>query len=128
MSLIELEKVTTLTRPHRRLVSVLQDLQLTVEIETPFPPYSVDCYLPDLHVAVEADGPMHSAMRDQVRDDTLMAVYALPVLRIDSGTLVKSDSVIWKALALTVLRSAWWSSAVKRRQVARTAGGLYEAD
>ena len=126
MGLVELDKVTTLTRPHLKLISILSDLKLSVEVEVSFPPYCVDCYLPDFHVAVEADGPMHSSIRDQNRDDVLMLNYALPGLRVDSETLGKSDYVIWRFLVVSILRSAWWGSAVKRRQVAKLAGGLNE--
>ena len=62
-------------------------MRLKVEVE--FLPNVVDCYLPEFHVAFEADGPTHSFMKDRDRDDYLMSAYALPVYHVSNKELLK---------------------------------------
>jgi len=77
---------TSGTEPHRRLALALEDLGLAVEIEVQVGPYRVDCYVRELHLAFEADGPLHDApaarRHDQVRDAWLRRTAALPVIRV----------------------------------------------
>lgn len=49
-----------------------------------FPPYEVDVYVPEFHLAFEFDGrPYHSfKSRDRRRDEHLMKIYGLPICRI----------------------------------------------
>ena len=115
-----------MTVPHRQLLAALGALNVDVEVETSFPPYHVDCYLPDFHVALEADGPQHSASKDADRDAVLMARYALPVYRVDSGILAQGTLAIWRELALTVWAQTWGLTMGERRRVARAAGGFVD--
>ena len=114
------EMPRTMTEPHRQLIQLLEGLDLTVEVEVSFPPKSVDCYLPDLHVAFEADGPQHSGPKDRKRDDYLMATYALPTYRLTSADLRSPES--WKILCRRLLTGVWLESVVERRMIARRAG------
>ncbi len=89
---------TRLTKGHKRLHSLVVDCGLDVDDEVEFPPYTVDIYVPELHVAIEYDGPKHDQraqkLRDQKRDRELWETYALPVLRInhaEMGTIPKTD-------------------------------------
>jgi len=50
--------------------------------EHPAGVYRLDVYLPELHAAVEYDGPGHGWKRDAVRDQWLWQTFYLPVLRI----------------------------------------------
>lgn len=54
--------------------------------------YQLDCYLPDYHACVEADGPSHGmrGRKDRVRDALLESV-GIPTLRI-SWKLVDSNN------------------------------------
>ena len=125
MSLVDDQhQPTTLTQPHRQLLEALEGLGLSVTIEMSFPPYHVDCYLPDYHVAVEADGPSHSRRKDETRDDQLMVAYALPVYRVDSGILGRGSEAVWRALALEILGKTWRATLVERRLQALAAGGM----
>ncbi len=76
------DQVPTLSDAHRAVVKLLNAWGVELMIETDFPPYRVDIYLPTLHAAIEVDGPHHSAKRDRVRDQQLFARYSLPVFRI----------------------------------------------
>ena len=105
-----------------RLLDLMTSLGLTVEEETSFPPYSVDVYLPELHVALEADGPTHQMSKDEKRDLQLLAEYALPVYRLTGEVLMKKRKEILSALLLEVLSKQWGSSVLERKQLAVSAG------
>ncbi len=122
MPLIPPEQKTTRTKPHLQLLGLLEDLGLEVEEEKNFPPYSVDAYLPGLHVAFEADGPTHQKNPDAKRDLRLMGKYALPVYRISSVTLALKRKEIFKMVVNLLLAQQWKSSTVERRTMARDEG------
>ena len=79
---LEYEPRTSLTSIHQKLVVILKSIGFTVEIEVGFPPKSVDCYIPEYHIAFEADGPHHSKQKDLDRDAFLLTTYALPVYHV----------------------------------------------
>ncbi len=104
---------------HKRLLEVLEALDLDVEEEVGFPPYTVDLYLPLLHVAFEADGPQHMEKNDARRDGILMANYCLPVYRLDTGDLAGDIGARTAVVLSRVLKQAWKASALERRALAR---------
>ena len=120
MPLLGQDTLNTMTLPHRQLIELLEDLDLLVETEVEFPPKWVDCYLPDYHIAVEADGPQHSRSKDMDRDAYLMATYALPVYRLTDIQL-RGDNAL-KAFCLALLKGDWADTVVERRMLARRAG------
>ena len=122
MGLLDAPQETTLTRPHRQLIALLEGLGLTVETEVGFPPRSVDCYLPDLHVAVEADGPAHSRAKDRARDDYLLVQYALPVYRVPATDLQEGPEIATRRLLRRVLEVTWGNTRRERRTRAYEAG------
>ena len=67
---------------HRKVETYFDKLNLNYVSEAQFPPYQVDIYLPEWHLAVEIDGPFHLRKSDQRRDDYLKETYGLLVLRI----------------------------------------------
>ena len=76
------DQVSVLSDAHKAVVKLLNAWGVELMVEIPFPPYTVDIYLPTLHAAIEVDGPHHSAKRDKIRDQRLFAQYSLPVFRI----------------------------------------------
>lgn len=110
------EPETELTGIHRELTRLLAFIGFDVEDEKAFPPYQVDCYVEELHVAFEADGPQHRGKADRKRDSQLLACYALPVVRVTSAALEGSDLHKMKMLARSILRSSWLGSADQRRE------------
>ena len=78
---------TTGTVPHRQLHDLLVDLGFDVEDEKSCSPYSLDCYVSELHLGFEADGDLyHSGQRkrrrDADRDRVILDDYGIPVLRL----------------------------------------------
>lgn len=72
--------------PHRKLERFLDEFGFRYESERPFGPYTVDIYLPDWHICVEADGPYHSKAKDEKRDAYLLEKFGLYLLRIKTKT------------------------------------------
>lgn len=70
--------------PHKRVEGILDDMGISYISEKPFRPYTVDIYLPEWHIALEIDGPMHSKALDRKRDEILLVDYALPILRLNA--------------------------------------------
>ena len=122
MPLMDTGQKTTRTKPHLQLLDLLEKLGYEVEEEKSFPPYSVDAYLPGLHVAFEADGPTHQQKSDAKRDLRLMGKYALPVYRLSSIVLDKQPEELLKTLVSLILAKQWKDSTMERRTLARDQG------
>ena len=90
MRLLE-DSLTYLTDAHVQVIKILERWGFEIQEEVEFPPYCVDVYIPDFHVAVEVDGPQHEKSRDVKRDATLLDIYALPVFRITITVVGKSE-------------------------------------
>ena len=74
------------TRPQLMLAAFLHGCGFAVDLERRFGRFSIDCYLPEYHVAFEADGTYwHSLPKtiahDIRRDAELLQEFALPVIR-----------------------------------------------
>lgn len=83
---------TSLTANHRRIMSILNDLNYTPDPEYLFPPYVVDIYIREFHLAIEYDGPGHNKKKDSERDSLLLIRYNLPIIRYDR--VPKSEEII----------------------------------
>jgi len=64
------------------MIGIIQEMGLQVVAEYPVGPYKLDCYLPEYHVGIEADGPSHLKSRDRRRSNAIMDKYAIPVLHL----------------------------------------------
>ena len=67
---------------HKRVMNSLEAKGIECMEEVPFPPYTVDIYVPAFHIAVEVDGPQHSEKKDTKRDNYLLWTYKLWIFRI----------------------------------------------
>ena len=85
--------VKQLTDIHRKVSKRIERLGISVGDEVPFPPYTVDIYLDEYHVAVEVDGPHHREKKDRARDASLWDRYRLYVLHIPTGEAKKASHV-----------------------------------
>lgn len=85
--------------PHRRVEKILDEMNVSYLSEYPFPPYTVDIYLPEWRIGIEVDGPLHSKAKDKVRDNYLDAWYQVPILRIDAKRWHKSKNIEEQILA-----------------------------
>lgn len=80
---------------HRKVEKWLreQGISFTSECED-YPPYKLDLYLPDVHAAIEMDGPSHLRRRDRERDDILATKYGVMTLHLVTiGGLIKEETV-----------------------------------
>ena len=127
MPLLDNDVKRTMTKPHRKLIKILRECGFTVEVEVNFPPKWVDCYLPDYHVAFEADGPQHSREKDLDRDAYLMAEYALPVYHVTELLLRKEAKTVYVELLGIIMGTTWSPTLIERRLVARDRGAFREA-
>lgn len=83
---------TTLTVIHKNLHATLWGLGFDVEDEYHVGPYSLDCYLEELHLGFEADGQKyHKAAKDAVRDAWILENSGIPILRIKDYDLKRSN-------------------------------------
>lgn len=73
---------TEFTNGQLRLAELVGKVGFPNEMEVNFPPYTVDIYVYEAHVALEFDGPTHYKKKDRKRDTFLLANYQLPVFRI----------------------------------------------
>jgi very-short-patch-repair endonuclease len=85
VSLLE-DGLDYMTDAHQRVIRWLEGAGIELREEVDFPPYRVDIYIPQFHVAVEVDGPSHGSTMDGKRDAELLEVYCLPVLRLKHDT------------------------------------------
>lgn len=87
-----------LTKGHLWLHDVVVEMGFDVDDEVVFEPYTVDIYVPELHVAVEYDGPKHDGQgqrnKDSERDQYLYDEYRLLVLRISHANQNDLEHVI----------------------------------
>ncbi len=81
------------TELEARLWKFLVEAGYAIELEKQFGRYRVDVYLPDYHLAFEADGSYHHSRPgrpeyDSRRDALLLKIFGLPVVRIEERELV----------------------------------------
>jgi very-short-patch-repair endonuclease len=77
------------TKAQLKLEKLINAAGFRVVLEEVFPPYIIDCYCIDDHVAFEADGkPYHHKKADKTRDDYLINIYKLPVKRFDDRDIM----------------------------------------
>jgi very-short-patch-repair endonuclease len=81
----------SMTGIHRRLLAAVNACGFHTEVEEPFGPYAVDIYVPEIKMAFEADGPMHSKRRDAQRDAVLLAEYGVRVERFKQRVIQGSS-------------------------------------
>ncbi len=90
---------TTGTLPHRQLHDLLGELGFDVEDELSVPPYSLDCYVRELHLGFEADGALYHSgqrtrQRDAGRDRDILVQYGIEVLRLGESLLASGQDVL----------------------------------
>ena len=86
-----MDQTTVLSDAHATVIKHLLNRGIGYMEEIDFPPYRVDCYLPDWHAVIEVDGPQHSMREIHKRDRALDEIYGLPVFHIGSGSANRPD-------------------------------------
>lgn len=84
--------------PHRRVERLLDEMDINYSSEERFIPYTLDIYLPEWHLAVEIDGPMHSKTKDATRDRWFLEAHGIPTLRLDAKIWQNKESIKTKII------------------------------
>lgn len=78
----------TRTKIHMMLSEMLLSLNYDIKNEVRVGYNFIDCYIPSLHLGFEADGKVfHDHNKDVVRDEHLLKMYYLPIIRISENDL-----------------------------------------
>ena len=102
-----------ISKNHKKLVEILNEIGLMVETEVQVEPYSLDCYEYDCHIGFEADSKVtHMKGRDRKRDNFIMQKYNIPILRIYDTEMKNKEEVTQKILGFI---EHWYESAEVRR-------------
>lgn len=115
---------TELTGLHRELLGIIQGMGVQVVAEYPVGPYRLDCYLPEAHIGVEADGPGHSKSRDRRRARAIYDNYRIPILHLSDAAIKKEDRV---REAVDGMIRDFAGNAAERKREAREYERLYDA-
>jgi len=89
---------TSLTKPHRELHSIISDIGFGVEDEKQIGKYTLDCYVEEVHLGFEYDGPMHDSpkqkLHDKNRDLWFLEIAGVPILRINEVQLKDKEQLL----------------------------------
>jgi very-short-patch-repair endonuclease len=53
--------------------------------------FTLDFYLPEFHVGIEADGPFHNTKKDRVRDAAILEATGILIMRISQHDIDSAD-------------------------------------
>ena len=107
---------TVLSAAHKKVIKFLENWGIQLMEEVDFPPYRVDIFVPEVHVAVEVDGPHHSKKANEKRDKKLLEDYLLPTFRIDASDVRTSEH--WENELWAFFRAHSWT-AIDRWEICR---------
>ena len=99
---------TVLSAAHKKVIKQLENWGIQLMEEVDFPPYRADCYLPDIHVVIEVDGPHHSKKADEKRDAEFLKCFFLPTFRIKTKDATHSER--WKSELFAFLNKHAWTA------------------
>lgn len=85
---------TTMTTPHKRLMSLLRTMGFHPIEELQVGKYSIDCYVDEVHCGFECDGKRFHAgvakgKKDKARDAWIFENAGIPLLRIHADTIMQ---------------------------------------
>lgn len=107
---------TELTAPHRELITIIQEIGLQVIAEYPVGPYKLDCYLPEYHLGIEADGPNHWKSRDRKRANALYDNYGISVMHLADIAIANRE---YTKGAIQAFAQDFEDSIIERRMIAK---------
>lgn len=104
---IRKKRKTTLTRPHRIGIRVVDKLGIRWEDEKRFGRYSIDIYLPDYNIALECDGEYFHQLpgvpeKDARRDRELFLKYGIVTVRYTDTEINENHHKVEKKLSKVV--------------------------
>lgn len=77
--------MTVINDYHRKVVRWISTWGLQYQEEYPVGPYSLDVYLPEMHLGLEIDGPWHNKKKDRKRDAAIKE-QGIDIVRVEVGT------------------------------------------
>lgn len=82
------------------IADYLSEWGIRYETQAPFPPYTVDFYIPELSMVIEADGVYgHLGKRDRIRDGKLIQTGDIQiVLHCKKTTKGQIKEFLWREL------------------------------
>ncbi len=115
------EQDTTRTIPHQLLRDALDRAGFYVQDELEVGQYAIDCYVREMHLGFEADGPQHSSTRDATRDTKIWDWSRIPILRLSSAGLGDSGAT---DLAVAMFVAEHSRDVEERRDWGKKIGGI----
>ena len=88
------------TKQENIIAECLDDFGLRYEQQYDFPPYTVDIYIPEINMVIEADGKYgHLQKRDSKRDVYITSTHNVKLLlHIKDTTKEKIKEILWQEL------------------------------
>ena len=88
------------TEQENIIADYLSEWGIRYETQAPFPPYTVDFYIPELSMVIEADGVYgHLGKRDRIRDGKLIQTGDIQiVLHCKKTTKGQIKEFLWREL------------------------------
>ena len=88
------------TEQENIIAEYLSEWGIRYETQAPFPPYTVDFYIPELSMVIEADGVYgHLGKRDRLRDGRLIQTGDIQiVLHCKKTTKGQIKEFLWREL------------------------------
>lgn len=88
---------TRLTEPHKKLHNIISDMGFAVADEVEVGDYILDCYVREVHLGFEYDGPLHDRPKqkkhDKNRDEWLNNEAGIPVFRVNEVQLKDKEQL-----------------------------------
>ena len=86
------------TKQENIIADYLSEWGIRYETQAPFPPYTVDFYIPELSMVIEADGVYgHLGKRDRIRDGKLIQTGDIQiVLHCKKTTKGQIKEFLWR--------------------------------
>ena len=77
-----------ISKPQGLLRNIMEKLGFIVQEEKEVFPYLIDCFVPELRLGFELDGPYHiGKSRDLNRDEFILDNYGIKILRVKQKEL-----------------------------------------
>ena len=110
------------TRIEQLLHDLLASLGFYVEDSVRAGPWELDCFVRELHLGFEADGPTHSGHRqvkDARRDAQVREQFGIEVLRVPGALLTEASAALSELIETFIYKHA--DTAAARRVVVKGA-------
>ena len=107
----------TQTKLHKKVQDIIRFAGFTYEEEYAVEGtrYTLDFYLPEFHIGVEADGPWHVAAKDEIRDSRIKDAQGIIIFRIPEKATILSIRFNTIDKLIEFCDSAWATMEERKR-------------